>query len=236
MSSKQKSNVTSLTKTQLLSESRIFAQHIVIAIDCLDQSCAMDKIFTDSKHAAEFKAAPYFYRTAYHAMRFRFELEVNKLFDQESRSFDSFKNDLSNYEKNSQQEAASFTNGLSSGKRILQQKAVSFKLAYKLAENDINVIRNRRNKIHAHSDANCFNDPDLFSEAHPFNRENIRKLLLSMLDLCNAVILCYTEEGIAQLHGIGNSDDFVKLFGYETTFKKQCDDILEEWVTRHDQL
>lgn len=218
MSSKQKSNVTSLTKTQLLSDSRIFAQHIVIAIDCLDQSCAMDKIFTDPKHAAEFKAAPHFYRTAYHAMRFRFELEVNKLFDQESRSFDSFKNDLSNYEKNFQQEAA------------------SFKLAYKLAENDINVIRNRRNKIHAHSDADCFNDPDLFSEAHPFNQKNIRKLLLSMLGLCNAVILCYTEEGIAQLHGIGNSDDFVKLFGYETTFKKQCDDILKEWGTCHDQL
>ena len=53
----------------------------------MDQSCAMDKIFRDPRFSSKYKIAPYFFRTTYHALRFRFEIEVSKLFDQKSKSF-----------------------------------------------------------------------------------------------------------------------------------------------------
>lgn len=79
---------------KLLSDADIFAQHIVSAIDCLDQSNAMDRIFSDPKYLGAYREAPRFYRTAYLAMLFRAEMEVCKLFDQKGKSFDSFKNEL----------------------------------------------------------------------------------------------------------------------------------------------
>ena len=72
----------------------IFAQHIVVAVDCMDQSRAMNKMFCNPSFSANYRIAPHFFRTAYHALRFRFEIEVSKLFDQKGKSFDSFKNDL----------------------------------------------------------------------------------------------------------------------------------------------
>jgi len=74
-----------LTKESVYQDARIFAQHIVIAIDCLDQSRAMVKIFCDPKFSSRYKDAPHFFRTAYHAMRFRFEIEIDKLFDTKSK-------------------------------------------------------------------------------------------------------------------------------------------------------
>lgn len=92
-----------LTEESTYQDACIFAQHIVIAIDCLDQSRAMDKIFSDPEFSSRYKDAPHFFRTAYHAMRFRFEIEVDKLFDPKSKSFGSFKNRLiqNNMKKNS---------------------------------------------------------------------------------------------------------------------------------------
>lgn len=192
---------------QLLSDANIFAQHIVIAVDCLDQTRAMDKIFSSPEHSIQYKVAPYFYRTAFHAMRFRLEIEVAKLLDQHGKSFDSFKNHLSR-------------NGLIAAADLEKYNECLHK-----AQRDLRSIKNRRNKIHAHSDADYFNAPDIFSEEHPVNWNCVRELLLIMLHICNGVILRLTQEGIAPLRGIGNSDDFVRLFGYETAFEKLCNNI-----------
>ena len=64
---------TTMNKTnakKLLSDADIFAQHIVSTIDCLDQSSAMDRIFSDPKHLGAYREAPHFYRTAYLVMLF----------------------------------------------------------------------------------------------------------------------------------------------------------------------
>lgn len=191
-----------MTKEVAFQNAHIFAQHIVIAIDCMDQSCAMDKIFRDPRFSSKYKIAPYFFRTTYHALRFRFEIEVSKLFDQKSKSFDSFKN------------------GLVHDKLISAKETMAYKDAKQIAHGDLSQIRTRRNKIHAHSDSEVFDNPDIFSDEHPFCWENVRKLLICMLEICNLVIFKYTEEGIAQTYGIGNSDDFTRLFGCETEFEK----------------
>ncbi len=192
-----------LTKESVYQDARIFAQHIVIAIDCLDQSRAMVKIFCDPKFSSRYKDASHFFRTAYHAMRFRFEIEIDKLFDTKSKSFDSFKNHL-------------IQNNM-----LSNEAAIAYKNAKREAKRDLKQIHTRRNKIQAHSDAKTFNDPDVFSEEHPFCEDNVRKLLICMLNICNRIIFTYTEIGIAQLYGLGNSDDFVRLFGCETDFDKQ---------------
>lgn len=200
-----------MTKKVAFQNAHIFAQHIVTAIDCMDQSCAMDKIFRNPRFSSKYKIAPYFFRTTYHALRFRFEIEVSKLFDQKSKSFDSFKN------------------GLVHDSLISAKETTAYKDAKQIACGDLKQIRTRRNKIHAHSDSGVFDNPDIFSDEHLFCWENVRKLLICMLEICNWVILKYTEEGTAQIYGIGNSDDFIRLFGCETEFEKQVDKALESW-------
>lgn len=189
---------------QLMVDADIFAQHIVIAVDCLDQTRAMDKIFSNPEYSAQYRVAPHFYRTAFHAMRYRLEMEIDKLFDQKSKSFDSFKNNLSR------------------NKLIADPEAEKYKECKHKAQGDLRAISDRRNKIHAHSDAGCFNNPDTFAEEHPVNWDCVRELLLIMLHICNGVILHLAQEGPAPLRGIGNSDDFIRLFGYETEFEKFC--------------
>ncbi len=192
-------------------DAHIFAQHIVIAIECMNQSCAMDRVFSDPECSSSYKIAPRFFRTTYHALRFRFEIEVSKLFDQKGKSFDSFKNELTQ-------------NNL-----LRLDFAEAYKNAKQTAQKDIEQIRVRRNKIHAHSDIETFRNPDIFSEEHPFDWESIRKLLFSMLNICNWIILTQTKAEIPQLYGADNSDDFVRLFGCETEFEKY-NEILKEWT------
>ena len=43
----------------------IFAQHIVTAIDCADQSRAMVRMFCDPCNSPKYKIAPHFFRTTY---------------------------------------------------------------------------------------------------------------------------------------------------------------------------
>ena len=179
---------------KLLSDADIFAQHIVSAIDCLDQSNAMDRIFSDPKYLGAYREAPRFYRTAYLAMLFRAEMEVYKLFDQKGKSFDSFKNELAR-------------NGL-----LRTDNGKDYKDAKKEAKNDIETIRLRRNKVQAHSDAEFFNNPDVFVENHAVQWSNIRNLLDCMLKICDWAIICCTQEGIGQTYSTINSDDFVQLF------------------------
>ena len=186
----------------LLSDADIFAQHIVIAIDCLDQSRAMDRIFRDPKHSGNFKDAPHFYRTAFWAMKYRFEIEVYKLFDKKGKSFDNFKNLLTQ-------------NGL-----LSSSNAQLYKKRRSDAQCDLTAINNRRNKIRAHSDSEYFNNPSCLEDQNPIDYDCIRELLMIMLSICNGVILRLTDDVPANLHGIGNSDDFVRLFGYETEFDK----------------
>lgn len=202
-----------LSTESLYAEANIFAQHIVIAIDCLDQSHAMSKIFCDPRFSSRSKDAPHFFWTAYNAMRFRFEIEVNKLFDQnkKSKSFDLFKDFLAQ-------------NNI-----VSPDYLAAYKNAKRAAKKDIDQIHVRRNQIHAHTDIKTFYNPDTFSEEHPFHGESIRKLLICMLNLCNMVIFNHTKVGAAQLYGISNSDDFVKLFGCETESDKRDKDILETW-------
>lgn len=198
-----------MTEESTYQDACIFAQHIVIAIDCLDQSRAMDKIFSDPEFSSRYKDAPHFFRTAYHAMRFRFEIEVDKLFDPKSKSFGSFKNRL-------------IQNNMFSG-----EAAIAYKNAKQGAQKDLKQIHMRRNKIQAHSDVEAFNNPDVFSDEHPFCWDTVRKLLICMLNICNQVIFTYTKEGLSQPYGIGNSDDFVRLSGCETDFDKQNREFLK---------
>lgn len=200
-----------LTKEIACQDARIFAQHIVIAVDCMDQSSAMDRIFRDSRFSSTYRVAPHFFRTTYHALRFRFEVEVSKLFDQNGKSFDSFKNDL-------------IHNNI-----IPAKETTAYKNARQVAQKDLSQIHKRRNKIHAHSDSEVFGNPDVFSEENPFCWDNIRKLLIHMLYICNLTIFKYTEAGVAQTYGISNSDDFVRLFDCKTAFEKQCDKILKNF-------
>lgn len=200
-----------ITKEATYKEAHIFAQRIVIAINCMDQSCAMDRVFSDPQFSPKYKIAPHFFRTAYHALRYRFEIEVNKLFEQKSKSFDNFKNQLSQI----------------SLIRSVDEEA--YKRAKQIAKKDLEEIRIRRNKIHAHSDAETFCDPDIFSKQHPICMDVIRALLISMLNICNWVILCDTSTTLPQLYDFGNSDDFVRLFGCKTESEKQYNDLLKMW-------
>lgn len=185
---------------KLYGDACIFAQHIVIALDCLDECRAMNKIFTSSQHKDQYRVARHFYRTAYHAMRYRFHMEVAKLFDshRDSEKFDHFKNRV-----------------YRAGLIDITDKSKYSELKGN-AQKDIEVIKDRRNKIYAHSDKSVFNEPDQYLDEHPFDEEVIETLLHTMLYICNKVIIHLTKDIPAQLFSTNNGDDFVKLFGYET--------------------
>ena len=110
---------------------------------------------------------------------------------------------------------------------VSSEAAIAYKNAKQGAQKDLKQIHMRRNKIQAHSDVEAFNNPDVFSDEHPFCWDTVRKLLICMLNICNQVIFTYTKEGLSQPYGIGNSDDFVRLSGCETDFDKQNREFLK---------
>lgn len=190
---------------QYMDDARMFAQHIVVALDCLSQVQAMDQIFGQKKHQVDYRKAPHFYRTAYHAMLYRFQMEVIKLFDKDgdSYTFPEFKNIL-------------YKNGL-----LTHQMGDDYEMCHKIAKKDIGAIRTRRNKDLAHPDKEWFNRPEQLYNENPLNFDRIDKLLQVMLLICDKILLQNSEYGPAQLYSTYNGDDFVKLFGYETRDEKE---------------
>lgn len=185
---------------KLFDDACIFAQHIVAALDCLGECRAMNQIFTSPQHKDQYPVARHFYRTAYFAMRFRFHMEVAKLFDSDSHSesFPNFKN-------------RAYHAGL-----IDATDKSKYSELKGNAQKDIDVIEERRNKIYAHSDKCVFNEPDQYLDEHPFDDKTIETLLYTMLFICNKVIIHLTKDIPARLFSADNNDDFIKLFGYET--------------------
>lgn len=192
-----------------LEDAYIFAQHIVIALDCLGECKAMNRIFT-GEHKHEYKKAPHFYRTAHQAMIYRFQMEVAKLFDDDNKAktFDEYKNLL-------------FKNNV-----LSSSLSAEYKTLKKQADASLCEIKNLRNKILAHSDKEFFNTHDTFAEQHQYDIDAIEKLLKNMLCICNHVILKFTKEAPAPLFSVYNNDDFVKLFGYTTEAERE----LERWL------
>jgi len=182
----------------LFADARIFAQHIVIALDCINECKAMNQIFGEEKLTDLYKTAPVFFKTAYQAMRFRYQIETVTLFDNKGCNFDEFKNSVSKK------------------KLISPQYIEHYRQCRKIAEGELNNLHSRRNKVLAHSDREFFSTPDIFIEENPVDVQKIKALLLSMLKICNAVILHCTENGSAQLHSTAFGDDFVKLIGRKT--------------------
>lgn len=191
----------------------IFAQHIIKALDCLHEYNAMNTVFEQEENLKQFNIAPHFFLTAYHAMLFRFEIEVCKLFDENSYSFNNFKNSLI---KNN----------------IIQKNEVEkYVVAYNVARNDIKEILNKRNKLNAHSDKDVFLTPDIYAEEHSYKSSNVNRLLYEMLWICNLTIQRQTTDGIPQIKGTDNGDDFLKLFGYETEAEIEYRNFFRNLVT-----
>ena len=182
-------------------DASIFAQHIIIALDCLEEARAMQSIFWQEKYESQYKIAPHFYSTAYHALLFRCQVEIAKLFDENSYRFAQFKNDLCR------------------AKEIELSDCEEYTLREKIADKDLKAIRNRRNKVLAHSDKEYFNNPKELFDNEPVNLETIKPLLLTMLKICNRVIFNSSEYGPANLYSTYNGDDFVKLFGVKTWYE-----------------
>ena len=183
---------------EVVHEACMFAQHIVVALDCMHETQAMSMIFANKANLPQFKIAPHFYLTSYHAMEYRMQLEIIKLFDKSSRSFVNFEDDL---KKN---------------KWITETDIDQFESKWSLYENDIEAIRKRRNKVIAHSDAKYFRHPEIIFETNKIDLCHLEDLLQSMLGICNGIIQSYVKEGIPPLFSTFNGDDFVKLFDMET--------------------
>lgn len=196
---------------ELVADAKIFAQHIVVALDCLGEMEAMRNIFTSQEHQEQYKKASHFYFTAYHAMQYRVQMIIANLFDNSGKSFDTFKNTVC---KN--------TSLFNFSDYVNKKKA---------AQQDINAIRTIRNKFLAHPDKAYFNCPETVYDNNPFSFQTIEKLLFSMLCLCNKIILYYDKAVPAQLFSAYNRDDFIKLFGYKTEDDMHLESWLENGVT-----
>lgn len=70
---------------EYVKDASIFAQHIIIALDCLEEARAMQSIFSQEKYESQYKIAPHFYSTTYHALLFQCQMEIAKLFDEGGR-------------------------------------------------------------------------------------------------------------------------------------------------------
>lgn len=187
----------------------MFAQRIVVALDCLEEARAMQKIFVQEKFRTQYQTAPHFYLTAYFAMLFRFQVDVAKLFDNKTGtySFECFKNELARAGK------------------IKTQDAYEFKHKKDIADDDLTELRKRRNTFFAHTDKKYFNDPQCVFRNHPVSFDNIKQLLQIMLKICNQVIWDSSQHGSPCLYSTYNGDDFVKLFGYTTQSEKETEEF-----------
>lgn len=202
--------------SELLLEAHILADHIVNAMDCIGQVEAMHLIFSMEQHKDFYKKAPHFFLTARNAMVYRFQLEVAKLFDTDSDTiaFPPFKD------------------AIARGKHIGKNFLTRYKTLYKQTKSSINNIQLRRNKMLAHANYNASHDILSFQKELPFDLDQMKELLLTMLEICNKVIQKYTN-GAIELHAYFGNDDFVRLFGYETEAEKV---IRQELCGTHDQL
>ena len=106
-----------------------------------------------------------------------------------------------------------FKNLLCKEKAITDKMRDDYLEARRAAQNDIDAIRNRRNKVLAHSDREHFDNPDIFLENEPVDFEVIDKLLENMLAICQIVIIQSKEYAFSHIYISDSEGDFVRLFG-----------------------
>lgn len=196
-----------MNEEDYLENASIFAAHIVVALDCLEEARAMNRIFSQEKYQSHLKTAPNFFKTAYHAMLYRFQMEVALLFEENSNviSFLQFKNQLAQ------------------DHIIGKEQIEKFKSAYKDSKAVLGDISKKRNKYLAHLDKQYFNAPGPFIYYDMVDFDKLESLLRCMLYICNYVIMMSTKKGIARIQTTRNGDDFVKLFGYLTKDEEKED-------------
>ena len=199
--------------SECVKDALIFAQHIIIALDCLEEARAMQSIFSQEKYESQYKIAPHFYSTAYHAMLFQCQMEIAKLFDEGGHgapyTFDRFKNKLCK------------------SNEIGPSYIENYKLKKRIADKDLQAIKSRRNGYLAHSDEKYFDKPQILFSNEPVNSEAIKSLLLAMLTICNRVIFNSADYGPVHLYSTYNGDDFVKIFGCKTWYEQDAENYLD---------
>ncbi len=185
--------------TDLVIESQILGEHIVNSLDCIGQVSAMHRICSMEKYRETYKTAAHFFVTAEQAMVYRYQIEIAKLFDNhgDTIGFSRFKN------------------AISAGKHLDNRYIEKYRAQHKLAEASINSILERRNNILAHANYAISHDIATYQREHNLDIKQLKKLLEIMLEICNAVIIKYSD-GVPELFSYAGNDDFLRLFGIET--------------------
>lgn len=188
---------------KLYIEAQIYAEHIINALDCIGEVQAMHQVFKNGQHEDILKTAPHYFITARQAMVYRYQIEVAKLFDSRRDSLDFSR----------------FMKSINSGNYIPQSLSDRFKERDSESKECLKAIKNRRNKILAHADVAHAKDIVTYQKEQTFELEKVQALLFTMLEVCNTLIITYSKTP-ADMYSYANNDDFLRLFGLETSADK----------------
>lgn len=144
-------------------------------------------------------------------MLYRFNMEVAKMFDNDGKS----------------KTWREYKNAINRNNFLSKESFSDYLAAFSKAKSSIEAIINRRNKFLAHSDGRMWVDSNAVISENPIDYEDVEALLYSMMEICNRIVLIYSEDRPANLFSDNQGDDFVRLFGMKTLGEVEAEKLFE---------